>query len=415
MPIIWVQRVHFPVGELVKRTPARDRRSILVLTAIVVSIITFGAACSRGEKEASPQKPAIPVLAATVIEKTIPVQLTGIGNVEAVSTVEIKSQVGGVLQKVHFQEGDDVRKGELLFTIDPRPFERQVEEAAANLAKDKAQLDFAVEEMGRYRKLVEKGYVARDLYEKYRTDAAALEAVVTADQAVLDNARLQLQYCTIYSPVRGRTGNLNINEGNLVKANADTSMVVIRQIQPAYVTFTMPERNLGEIKHYLVKGKLPLAAESPGGEGNKESGELTFIDNAIDPATGTIKMKGIFPNSDRKLWPGQFVNVTLTLTNRPDALLVPASAVLTGQEDQHVFVILKDNTVEFRSVATGERFNDYMVITEGLKAGERVVTDGQMRLVPGAKVEIKKSGTGGEAGPESSGTVTIGAAAGKHS
>ena len=304
----------------------------------------------------------------------------------------MKSQVGGVLTRVHFREGQDVSRGALLFTIDPRPFEAALKQAEANLAKDNAQLENARKEVQRYAELVKKGYVAQEQFDQITTNAAALEATVNAGQAMVENARLQLKYCYIYSPITGRTGNLIANEGNLIKANADTPMVVINQVQPIYVTFAVPEQDLSEIKKYMSQGKLGVEASISKEDEKPEQGVLTFIDNAVDLTTGTIKLKGTFANKGKRLWPGQFVTAVLTLTSQPDAIVVPSQAIQTGQKGQYVFVIKSDLTVEDRPVIAGRTRNNETIIEKGLQAGETVVTDGQLRLVPGAKVDVKNRG-----------------------
>jgi len=355
----------------------------------LMSLVPFIAACS-GKPAQPPPKPPVPVTAAAVIQKTVPVQIRAIGNVEAYSTVSVKSQIGGILMRVHFREGQDVRKGDILFTIDPRPYEASLRQAEANLAKDNAQLENAREEVRRYGELVKRGYVAQEQYDQIQTNSASLGATVNADKAMLENARLQLKYCYIYSPITGRTGNLISNEGNLIKANADASMVIINQIQPIYVTFSVPEQYLSEIKKYMSGGKVKVQAFITKGEENPEEGILTFVDNTVDPATGTIKLKGTFLNRVKRLWPGQFVDVVMILTTQPDALVVPTSAIQTGQKGEYVYVVKDDLTVEDRVITVGRTLNSEIVIDKGLQAGERVVTDGQLRLVPGAKVEIKK-------------------------
>ncbi len=383
-----------------KKGPAYGRRNALLTGVIIAISAAFLSSCSNGNSSQPPKKPVAPVSVGTVTQKTVPVLLTAIGNVETVSTIQVKSQIGGILNKVHFKEGQDVAKGSLLFTIDPRQYEAQVKQAEANLAKDKAQLENAREQAQRYGELVKKGYVAREQYEQYRTNAAALEATVNADKAMVENAHLQLKYCYIYSPITGRTGNLIAAEGNLIKASADTAMVVINQIQPIYVTFSVPEHNLAEIKKYMSQGKIMVEAYVSKEDKTSEQGVLTFVDNTVDPTTGTIKLKATFPNSQKKLWPGQFVSVALTLTTRPNALLVPTSAIQTGQDGQYIFVVKKDNTVDSRPVVAGLAIADETVIDKGVNAGETVVTDGQVRLVPGAKVEIKNNaGKQGGASP----------------
>jgi multidrug efflux system membrane fusion protein len=365
----------------------RNPLKIICVLSLSVLLICTLSACSA--KTPPPQKPPVPVSAAMVIKKTVPVQIRAIGNVEAYSTVAVKSQIGGVLTRVHFREGEYVNKGALLFTIDPRPYEAALRQAEANLAKNTAQLENSRKEVRRYAELVKKGYVAQEQYDQISTNAASFEAIVNADLAVVENARLQLKYCYIYSPITGRTGNLIADEGNLIKASADTAMVVINQVQPIYVTFSVPEQNLQEIKSYMAEGKLRVEAFLSKEDVNPEQGVLTFIDNAVDLATGTIELKGTFANKGKRLWPGQFVIAVLTLTSQPDAIIVPSQSIQTGQKGQYVFVIKNDLTVEDRPVIVGRTINSETVIDKGLQSGERVVTDGQLRLVPGAKVEIK--------------------------
>jgi multidrug efflux system membrane fusion protein len=361
--------------------------NIIVLYALLMYILS---ACS--DKSQPPQKPPVPVTVASALQKTVPVQLSAIGNVEAYSTVSVKSQIGGVLTRVHFREGQDVNKGDLLLTIDPRPYEAALKQAEANLAKNTAQLANARKEVERYAELVKKGYVAQEQYDQISTNAASFEAIVNADMAVVENARLQLKYCYIYSPISGRTGNLMAHEGNLIKANADTPIVVINQIQPIYVMFAVPEYHLLKIKKYMASGQLKVKAFLSKEDTNPELGVLTFIDNMVDLATGTIKLKGTFANKGKKLWPGQFVNAVLTLTIQPDAIVIPSQAIQTGQKGQYVFIVKNDLTVEDRPVIADRTLDGETVIEKGLQAGEKVVTDGQLRLIPGAKVEIKNKG-----------------------
>jgi membrane fusion protein, multidrug efflux system len=368
------------------------RKPMNTVSAIPVFILLLLLISSCSEKAQLPKKALVPITAGTVMQKTVPLQLSAIGNVEAYSTVSVKSQIGGVLTRVHFREGQDVSKGALLFTIDPRPFEVALKQAEANLAKDTAQLENARKEVLRYAELVKKGYVAQEQFDQITTNAAALEATVNAGQAMVENARLQLKYCSIYSPITGRTGNLLANEGNLIKANADTPMVVINQVQPIYVAFSVPEQNLSEIKKYMSGGKLGVEAIVSKEDGKPEQGVLTFIDNAVDLTTGTIKLKGTFANKGKRLWPGQFVNAVLTLTSQPDAIVVPSQAIQAGQKGHYVFVIKNDLTVEDRPVIAGRTLQNETIIEKGLQAGETVVTDGQLRLVPGAKVDVKNKG-----------------------
>jgi len=349
----------------------------------------FSSGCSN-EKSNKPVSPPIPITVGTVSQKTVPVELRVVGNVQAFSTVTIKSKVGGELTRVHFTEGHDVRKGDLLFTIDPRPYEAALKQAEANLQKDLAQTKHAQEDARRYEFLIQKGVVARQQYDKFRTEAEALEAAVLADRAAVENAKIQLGYCSIHSPIDGRTGSLMVKQGNIIKAD-DVNLIVIHQIVPIDVAFSVPEQNLQEIKKYMALGKLQVDALVPSNNERPEQGTVTFVDNAVDTSTGTIRLKGTFANRERKLWPGQFVNVVLTLTREPNAIVVPSQAIQTGQQGQYVYVVKQDLTVESRPVVVGRFVSNETVVQKGLLAGEKVVTDGQLRLYPGARVEIKTS------------------------
>jgi multidrug efflux system membrane fusion protein len=352
-------------------------------------LAVFSSACSK-EKSGKPTSAPLPVTVGTTIQKTVPVQLRAIGNVQAYSTVSVKSKVGGELVRVHFTEGQDVKKGELLFTIDPRPYEAALKQAEANLERDLARAKNAQEDARRYEFLIQKGVVARQQYEKFRTDADALEATVLADRAAVENAKIQLGYCSLYSPIEGRTGSVIVQQGNIIKAE-DINLVVINQVIPIDVAFSVPEQFLPEIKKYMASGKIQVEALIPMNEERVERGVVTFIDNAVDISTGTIRLKGTFANREKRLWPGQFVNVVLTLTTEPNAIVVPSQAIQTGQEGQYVFVVKQDLTVESRPVVAGRTVNGETVVQKGLRADEKVVTDGQLRLYPGAKVEINTS------------------------
>ena len=386
-------------------------------SSIFLFIGLFLLSSCSGEKKERPVV-ALPVEVAPVDQKTVPVQLRIIGNVQAYSTVTLKSRVPGQVMRVYFAEGQDVTKGELLFIIDPRPFEAALKQAEANLERDLAHVkqaesnlvrDMAQEknakaDMDRYGMLFEKGVVARQQHDKFRTDWEALvatveadraakanaEATVLADRAALENAKLQLSYCSIHSPVEGRTGSLIVQEGNIIKEN-DANLVVINQINPIYVTFSVPEQYLGDMKKYMRAGTLKVEATVPNNEGAPHQGFISFVDNAVDTGTGTIKLKGTFTNKDRRLWPGQFVNVVLTLTQVPNATVVPFQAIQTGQQGQYVFVVKTDHTVETRPIVSGFTLNNETVVQKGLQPGEIVVTDGQLRLYPGAKVENNTS------------------------
>jgi multidrug efflux system membrane fusion protein len=347
----------------------------------------FSPGCSN-EKSNKPVSAPIPITVGTVSQKTVPIELRVVGNVQAYSTVTIKSKVGGELTRVHFTEGQDVRKGDPLFTIDPRPYEAALKQAEANLQKDLAQAKHAQEDAHRYEFLIQKGVVARQQYDKFRTEAQALEAAVLADRAAVENARIQLGYCSIHSPIDGRTGSLMVKQGNIIKAD-DMNLIVINQIVPIDVAFSVPEQYLQEIKKYMALGKIQVDALVPSNNERPEKGTVTFVDNAVDTSTGTIRLKGTFANRERKLWPGQFVNVVLTLTREPNTIVVPSQAIQTGQQGQYVFVVRQDLTVESRPVVVGRSVNSETVVQKGLVADEKVVTDGQLRLYPGARIEIK--------------------------
>src|SRR5436190_1179148 len=383
------------------------------LTALSIGSSLFScfmlSACSgtRANGNHAPSTPAVPVAAASVVSKTVPIQIRSIGNVEAAYTIQIKAQVGGELLKVHFTEGQFVKKGDMLLTIDPRPSEAAVSQIEANiqkdaalakqaqavLSKDAAQARNAAAEERRYAELVEKGVVSKEQYDQFRANFEALQATlnadkaainsaeqaIKADQANLANARLQLSYCFIHSPIDGRTGSLMVHQGNLVKAN-DVPIVVGDQIDPIRASFTVPEQQLADIKKYSAEGTLRVQAIIPGQEQQAIEDTISFVDNTVDVATGTIKLKGFFSNPEKRLWPGQFVNVVMTLTIQPDAIVVPSSAVQTGQNGTYVFVINSDLTVESRPVSVGRSLQGETVIDKGLQAGEKVVTDGQLRL-----------------------------------
>jgi len=344
--------------------------------------------CSKPQA-APAAPPVVPVTVTTVVQKTVPVQVTAIGNVEAYSTVSIKAQLSGEVVGVHFREGQDVRKGQLLFTIDKRPFEAALQEAIANLARDRARAENARIQAQRYAKLLAEGVVSSQQNDQAVADADALNATVRADEAAVEKAKLDLQYCTITSPIDGRTGSLMVHAGNLVKANDVPILLVINQVTPIYVNFAVPEQYLADVKKYMATGKLKVQAIVADDPKRPEEGMLSFVDNTVDSTTGTIHLKGTFANQQRRLWPGQYVNVVLTLTAQPNAVVVPAQTVQTGQSGQYVFVVKSDNTVESRPVVPGRTVQGETIIEKGLQPGEVVVTDGQLRLVPGSKIRIK--------------------------
>ena len=427
----------------------------LALAAALGATLT-GCPREAAESKQAPRSLPVPVAVAAVEQKAVPVQIQAIGTVEAYSVVSVKAQVGGELLRVHFKEGQDVRKGDLLFTIDPRPFEAALAQAQANVAKDMGQIQQAraaldrdrakvnqtraalardqaqarnaeVEAL-RYAELLKRGLIAQEQADQFRTTAESLshtvladeadiksaeetvradeaavksaEQAVRADEAAVDNAKIQLGYTTIASPIDGRTGSLMLHEGNVVRASsaADSPLVVINQIQPTYVSFTIPQQQLPAVQRYMGDGKLEVRA-LPAGEPQPQRGVVTFIDNAVDQTTGTIRLKAVFANDAKRLWPGQFVNVELTLTTEPNAIVVPSAALQSGQQGQYVFVVKEDSTVEVRRVVAKRTQGSETVIADGLRAGEAVVVDGQPRLVSGAKVEVRRPGRPGDSPP----------------
>ena len=352
-----------------------------------------GAGAGRAAAEAP-----VPVDVATAVKEDVPVQIRAIARVEAYSSVSVKPQVAGQLTAVHFKEGQDVKAGDLLFSLDARPFQATLDQAQADLARDKAQAEYAAADFAREKDLLAQKVATQIEYEQSRANAEATAATVKADEAAIEQARINLDYCSVHSPISGRTGAMLINPGNVVKVN-EAVVVVINQIQPIYVTFSVPEQNLAEIKRYQAEGPLAVEALIPQDNGPPERGELTFIDNQVDPLTGTITLKGTFQNEHRRLWPGQFVNAVLTLHTLPGAVVVPTSAIQTGQSGQFVFVVEKGQTAEMRPIVAGLSLDHRTIIRQGIEAGETVVTDGQLRLVPGSKVSIKQPATTQEASP----------------
>ena len=419
----------------------RHAGRLLVLVALLAA-----AGCSdRASGTQRATAPPVPVLVAEAVRRDVPLDVSVIGTVQALTTVGVKSQVSGQVVKVNFTEGQDVKAEQLLLTIDPRPFaaalaqakanvgrdtaqmrqaeaalaqrQAEVQQAMANLERDQAQLENARVQERRYKTLVEKELVARELYDQFRTNLSALGATVNADRAAVENARaaaqaaeagvenaraviqadeamvetanLNVGYTTIRAPMNGRTGNLMLQAGNVVKANEDNPMVVIAQVHPIYVSFAVPQQHLTAIKQYSAAGPVKVRATAPGAA-KPAVGRLTFVNNTVDPTTGTIQLKATFDNAENVLWPGQYVDVVLTLTTQP-AVVVPSQAVQPGQQGPYVFVVTPDLTVQPRLLELGRRLATETIITKGLAPGERVVTDGQLRLVPGSRVEIKSA------------------------
>ena len=334
---------------------------------------------------------AVPVVTTKAVDKPMPVGLTGVGTVEAISTVEIRSQVAGRILQVHFVEGQDVQAGQLLFTLDPQPFQVALDQVTAVLARDTAQANNAQAQVARFKNLLDRGLIPREQFETQVADATALKATTDAGQASVAAARLNLDYSRILAPASGRTGALQVHEGDLVQASGTMPLVVTNQVAPIYVTFSVPGKELDNIRRYQRTAPLAVTAKVAGAEDARTvNGRLTFIDNAVDAETGTIKLKATFPNNDFGLWPGQFVDVTLLLTTERHAIVVPSVAVQAGQQGPYVFVVDEMSHVQLRPVVVNRISGEESVIATGLKAGEVVVTDGHLRLTPGVQVAIRE-------------------------
>jgi multidrug efflux system membrane fusion protein len=390
------------------RFPARSFFAVFSL------LLPLATACSRKTEAAAEE--VVPVLAAKVEKREIPVELSAIGNVEALQSVAVKARVSGEITRVAFREGQDVKPGDLLFTVDARPYEAVLAEAQARLERDRALAKNAEESAARYAELVQKDYVTKDQYEQMRAAAEAARATSRANEAAVENARLELSYARVTAPIAGRTGSVQVHLGNMLRENDDRTLVTINQIEPIAVSFTVPESAFDAIRAAQAESKLSVmayassgaaaaesapaaagAAPAPAPRGPGRKGMLSFVDNTVDRATGTVRLKATFANADGALWPGRFVDVVLTLSRDPNALVVPAEAVQTGQQGSYVFVVKADSTVESRPVTVERRQGGNVVIAKGLTANEQVVTDGHLRLAPGVKVEIKPATTGGAA------------------
>ena len=358
--------------------------SLPSLTRRLLPVLALVAACSKSDP---PPPPPVPVTVATAERRSVPFELAATGQVEPLQTVAVQAQIGGILHRIAFKEGEEVKRGQVLFELDPRPYRAALDQALAALVRDSAQAANAAQEATRYETLAEKQYVTAQQYEQVRTNAAATRATLAGSQAAVAEARLNLQYATIRAPITGRTGSQLLREGNLVRANTAQPLVTINQIRPILVRFSVPAPNLPLLQEH--RGKDIIVRAEPTGGGQFSEGSLTFIDNAVDTATGTILLKGRFPNDDGSLWPGAFVNVRLQLYVEPNALVIPASAIVNGQQGSFVFVIQEDSSAATRPVTVSRTAGDFAIVNGEVQPGDRVVTDGQLRLRQGSKVQIK--------------------------
>jgi multidrug efflux system membrane fusion protein len=375
----------------------RTSRRVLLFGTLLAVLAAAGVAAyfsqdsrARESRKSTKGPPAVPVSVARVSRETVPVRLRAIGNVEAFATVALRARVDGQIVEVNFKEGAAVKKGDVLFRIDPRPYEAALRQAEANAMRDRAARDHLNSQEKRYLELLQKNFISKDAYAQIRTNAATAEATVKASQAALENARLNLDYCTIRAPLDGFVGRVLLQAGNMVKANDVNPLVVINQVRPIYVNFAVPEQNLPEVRKRMAEGAVavevvPLDPAQPHPEGR-----LIFVDNAVDPSTGTIRLRAQFENADAALWPGQFVNLFARLYDERDAIVIPSQAVQTGAEGQYVYVIDDEMLAHVRRIQVQRTDGERSIVAKGLSAGERVVTRGQLRLGPKTRVQLAK-------------------------
>jgi len=380
---------------------ASSRRRFVALAVLVAVVAAVGLGSylivadgrtAKSAKEGGKGKGggAVPVTVVRVLQETVPVRLNAIGNVEAYSTVQVKARVDGQITDVNVREGAAVKKNDVLFRIDQRPYEAALRQAEANALRDAAARDHARSQEKRYQELLDKSFISKDAYAQIRTNAATAEATAKASQAALENARLNLEYCTIRSPLEGFVGRVLLQAGNMVRANDVNPLLVINQVRPIYVNFAVPEQNLPEVRQYMAKSALAVDVNQPDPNAPRPTGRLIFIDNAVDPSTGTIRLRAQFDNADAALWPGQFVNVSLRLYEQPDALVVPSTAVQTGPEGQYVYVVNPEMVADVRKIAVQRTDGDRTIVAKGLAKDEIVVVRGQLRLGPKTRVQIAK-------------------------
>lgn len=371
---------------------ASGRFAILALLALTAG------ACAR-QRRGDP--PAIPVTVAPVQQRTVPFEMSAPGSVEPLRAVAVTAQVSGVVTRVRFREGDEVRQGDVLVQIDPRTYRNALQQAEAALARDVIQLENARRQVQRYQGLAKSEYITTEQFESLQAAAQSLEATVKSDSAAVDNARLNLEYTTVRSPISGRTGSLLIKEGNLVRAQGSGPLVTVNQTRPILVRFAVPAPYLPLLRRYQGEGLAVQAV--PTNDSTVLKGTLIFVDNAVDTTTGTIMLKGQFDNASGTLWPGQFVTATVVLYEQKDAVVVPAAAVVEAESGNYVYVIDPDGKAVTRQVVVGRAVGEDVIVDQGLQAGETVVTDGQLRLVPGARVQIRNLAGPGPGAPSGQG------------
>ncbi len=374
----------WPAGRNFQRNVA-----IAVLVA-PLAFLSLGACSDKNSAQAGAAKatPGVPVLVAQVIRKAMPLRLHAIGNVETIASVAIKARVDGQITRVYVRDGQEVAAGDLLFQLDPKPYQSELEQAQANLARDQAQLEYLKGQERRYQDLLQQNFVSKEGYAQVAANFRGAEAGVKANEAAVQRARVNLGYTTIRAPIRGRVGKVMLSEGNLVKANDTVEMLVINQLSPIYVSIAVPQQYLNEIR--TRQKSAPLVVEAALDKGGKTlTGKLAFIDNSVDVTTGTIKLRGVFENGDRQLWPGQFVDAWVALRDEQDAIVVPTQALQTGPKGQYVYVVNPDSSAEMRNVDVVRTEGEESVVAAGVTPGETVVVDGASRILPGTRVSIK--------------------------
>ena len=374
----------------------RGLLAFLSLFSVVVLVGCSGAgapargSAASGEVARPQDSAAVPVMVSQASRTTVPIELTAIGTGQAFQTVSVESQVAGIVKEVHYQQGQFVRKGDLLITLDKDPFLAAVAQSQAGLARDKAQAQLSQSDLERSQRLYKEGIVSPQQFDQSRAGSAAAEAIVRADEAAIRTANIQLSYCSIYAPISGVTGAQLVSPGATVRAHDTPTLVVINQVEPLYVNFSVPQQYLESIKDSMARSRLRVSATPPGTT-RAETGVLTFVNNTVDTTTGTIQLMATFPNADHHLWPGQFSNVILNLGEQQNVLVVPSQSIQSGQQGDYLFVVKPDKTVDVRQVKVGQSVNNQTEVLQGLQAGDTVVTDGQVRLVPGTKVYFTKS------------------------
>jgi membrane fusion protein, multidrug efflux system len=366
------------------------KRRPILLGTLALAVVLGG--CTTKTVQTAPMF-AVRVVAAKAVQKTMPIDLTAIGSADAFTNVSIKAQVNAVLQEIHIKEGQFVKKGDLLFTLDARPFEAALAQAQGTLAHDRAQAQLNQVEAERYRALYQAGVAAKEQLDQMQANAEAQQAAVRADEAAVQAAQLQVDYCKIFAPIDGRLGAIQVYPGNIVKQNDVPILIVINQISPIFVDFSVPEQYFAPIEKFMASGTLRVQA-TPYGDTAAETGDLTFVDNTVDNTTGTIKLKARFENTDHRLWPGQFSTISLRLAQDEDATVVPSQAVQTGAQGDFIYVVRSNSTVEQRTVKVARTVGGEAVIASGIQPGETVVTDGQLRLIPDMRVEIVSTPSG---------------------